>query len=109
MVAGITPMERTVIMESSPAELEIPLPTAETISNLNPNLELPVRKVVTPTRTRKSSRVAKALDNTVTTSPSIVINYEGYRNPGQNFKDMWNHFTGLFKKEQGGQIEKTYY
>ena len=106
MVSGINPMERTVTMESSPAELEISLPTAETISNLNPNLELPVRKVVTPTRTRKSSRAAKALDNTVTTSPSIVINYEGYRNPGQNFKDMWNHFTGLFKKEDGGVIEK---
>lgn len=106
MVSGITPMERTVTMESSPAELEISLPTAETISNLNPNLELPVRKVVTPTRTRKSSRAAKVLDNTATTSPSIVINYEGYRNPVQNFRDMWNHFTGLFKKEDGGRIEK---
>lgn len=118
MVSGITPMERVVTMESSPVELDISLPTAETISNLNPNLELPVRKVAIPTststivRTKKPSRAAQALDNAVqyfaTTAPSTVgaINYEGYRNPGQNFKDMWNHFTSLFKKEQGGQIEK---
>lgn len=100
MVAGITPMERTVTMESSPVELNISLPTAETISNLNPNLELPVREVATPTstntivRTKQPSRAAQALDNAVqyfaTTAPSIVgaINYEGYRNPGQNFKAM---------------------
>ena len=120
MVSGITPMERTVTMESSPAELEISLPTAETISNLNPNLELPVREVATPsptpiptpTRTKEPSRAAQALDNAVkyfaTTAPSTIgaINYEGYRNPVQNFKDMWNHFTGLFKKEDGGVIEK---
>ena len=109
MVAGITPMERTVTMESSPVELNISLPTAETISNLNPNLELPVREVATPTstntivRTKQPSRAAQALDNAVqyfaTTAPSIVgaINYEGYRNPGQNFKAMWRDLFGKKK------------
>lgn len=69
MVAGITPIERTVAMESAPAEVAVSLPTTETISNLNPNLELPVRevKINTPVKVNRPVRRTNA-----TTTKTIV-------------------------------------